>query len=307
LFDSNSDLNGFKYGVIGFKYSGEWDTYKLGSPEPNVFEGNSKGVEEVECDEAGYGTYSPLQGWSNALNYTFFAYYPMEGVTLFSVKDEDYVPYTGGSPYIYYALNTTTDAELKNSMVDLMTATNANEDLTYSHASVSDGNVSFSFGHRLSSVGVSVRNSTSGTITLTGITLTVSGIENESIIIPLDGGDVETSSLSNSDTYSPSLSLDVPTDAFLKSSTADELDDKLIFIPQESGLSIDLTVNYIRTVEGYVSETFSNTINDVAIASLDEGYKYIIPLNFSETTVEVTGTITGGNWGTTHTVNGSFN
>lgn len=309
LFDSNTSLDGFKYGVFGFKYSGTWDQYKLNLPDPNVFAGdNTWGVEEVECDESGYGTYAPLQGWSNALKYTFFAYYPMSGVSIFSFKDDGYVPYEGGSPFLYYTLNTTQNDEgqmtnLKASMVDLMTGDHGHKDLT---SSSTNGNVWFTFRHRMASLGVSVKNITSGTITLTGLTLNVSGIKYKTIIIPLEGGDTDRLGLVESDSYSAVLSVDVPTGAISQSITAVELSDKLIFIPQDETLSIALTVNYVRSVDGYDSQSCSNTIN-VTVNELAEGYKYLIPLKFNETTVEVEGKITGGNWGTTHTVNGSFN
>ena len=314
LFDSNSDLNGFKYGVIGFKYPGTWDEYKLTNPKPNVFKGSNNAdinVVEVTCDENGYGSYSPLQGWSNTLKYTFFAYYPKTNVTLFSVKDGGYETYKGGSPYISYSLNTTQNdegqmASLKASMVDLMTGDHGHKDLTASSTEVSDGNVSFTFRHRMASLGVSVKNITSGTITLTGLTLNISGIKYKTIIIPLDGGDTDRLGQIGSDSYSAVLSVDVPTDAISQSITAVELPDKLIFIPQDETLSIALTVNYVRSVDGYDSQSCSNTIN-VTVNELAEGYKYLIPLKFNETTVEVEGKITGGNWGTTHTVNGSFN
>lgn len=311
LFDSNSDLNGFKYGVIGFKYPGTWDEYKLTNPKPNVFKGSNNAdinVVEVTCDEDGYGSYSPLQGWSNTLKYTFFAYYPQTNVTLFSVKDGGYETYKGGSPYISYSLNTTQNDEgqmtnLKASMVDLMTGDHGHKDLT---SSSTNGNVSFTFRHRMASLGVSVKNITSGTITLTGLTLNVSGIKYKTIIIPLEGGDTDRLGLVESDSYSAVLSVDVPTGAISQTITAVELSDKLIFIPQDETLSIALTVNYVRSVDGYYSQSCSNTIN-VTVNELAEGYKYLIPLKFNETTVEVEGKITGGNWGTTHTVNGSFN
>ena len=308
LFDSNSALEGFKYGVVGFKYSGTWEQYKATNPTPNVFYNNYNrltNTEEVTCDASGYGSYAPLQGWSNALKYTFFAYYPYDNVSLLSFNGVSYVGYNGGSPYIYYLMDNSSNDKFKASMVDLMTGNSTNKDLTPSSDKISDGNVLFTFDHRMASLGVKATNSTSGTISIKSITLNLSDIEYNIIIVPLEAGEVTRQSITGT-SYNASLPIDVPSGGISVSSTAVEVADKLILIPQETTLSIGLVVNYDRTVENYGTVNCENTVSLTA-AALAEGKKYLIPLNFKESTVEVNGTLEGESWGASYTVNDTFN
>ena len=309
LLDSNTGLAGFKYGVIGFKYSGTWDAFKTDNDnaKPNVFYGNNNAltnVEEITCDANGYGTYAPLQGWSNNLRYTFFAYYPIDNVTLFSRIDGTYSRYEGGSPYICYSLDNSSNDALKASMVDLMTGQSTNKDLTPTDDKVINGNVSFEFNHRLSSIGVKARNSTSGNITIKQISLSLTGIQYGTIIIPLEGGEtIRQAPISGA--FNATLPVAIPEAGVSVTSTESELSDKLILIPQAE-LQIALTVNYDRAVNGYDTINCENTVN-LTIAQLLEGKKYLIPLNFKESTVELGGTAEEGAWGDNIDVPSTFN
>lgn len=180
-------------------------------------------------------------------------------------------------------------ADLKGSMVDVMTA-HPMTDLylkTASENNVSDGEVNFSFYHRLSCLGLKITNASAGDITLNSVEFNLSGIKYHQASIPLDGTDM-TKSESTSETAGLSiekLSEEVWTIPTLMSM---ELQDKLIFIPQSEPASFKVTIGYTReTVDGYEGYSSSFTTQDLACA-LAEGKKHLVGIRFTDSSVEVT-------------------
>ena len=282
-----------QFGVVGFKYenSTTWNSYKTDAV-PNVFydgSGNLVDTETVYCDDNGYGDYSPLQGWSNTRKYTFFAYYPLnDNVSLVNTDGTDY---TGGVPAVRYAMNT---ADLKGSMADVMTAASA-EDLYWNSSSdnnVTNADVGFNFAHRLSSLGVNVKNSSSGSVTVNSVTLKVSGSIYQEIIIPLDGTAATPKNTTSLEAVDFALTL-ADGDKSVAKSGQKEMSDKLIFIPQTSGLSVQVVIGYKReNTDSYTGYTDTITLPEVTTA-LTAARKHLINLNFTDSAVDVTVTVDG--------------
>lgn len=285
LIDDKSQLKDQSIGVVGYKYDNEWGENLV----PNVFGDNVP--QEVTCDQNGYGSYSPLQGWSSSKKYAFFAYYPID----IDIVDKNGNPYSSGTPAVKYSLNA---ADLKSNMVDLMVSEH-HKDLSYN--STNGGNVAFTFLHPLSALGIKVINSTSATITITSATLELSGIKYSDIIIPLDGTAVKTTA-AQSPISASILSVPLTGEAF--ASGSNELTDKLIFIPQSEDISVSVKVNYTRQYEGAATQT--GTFESSALETpLRKGKKHLIHLNFTESTV--TATIQEGAWKDPIEVNNEFN
>ena len=292
LIDSTAAMNGKSFGVLGYKYdkSTTWSSAKTAAT-PNVF---TSVPQSVTCDSDGNGTYSPLQGWSNSKKYTFFAYYPVDNANI-TLVDTDGDPYVSGVPAIKYSLDASSASKLKASMVDVMTATydsNIHTDRYWYSSNdnnVANGNIAFTFNHCLSSLGVKVKNSSAGSIILTRITLTVDGIKNESIIIPLDGQQSTVTPFSTA--KRASFTLDIPSTENILSAAANpqyaELSEKLIFIPQGDALSVKVTVEYTRQCGNAVTDkaTYETGILSTALTA---GKKHLVQLNFKDKTIEAT-------------------
>ena len=364
LIEKAADLNGKAFGVVGFKYSfydengqeQSWDEYKKNNPTPNVFigdDGKPTNVETVNVVGAqgtnappGTPYYEPLQGWSNSKKYAFFAFYPMpnENVTLVNL---DGTPYAGGVPAIKYTMTAPTastdegpadGAPFKASMVDLMTAApymdlywKSSTDNSFvkdedenNNTSGALGEVNFAFSHKLSCLGLNIKNQSSGSIQIDEVTLIVSNLKYQQLIIPLDpSAEVTvvnpTGNLSGSIEFNldPKLNLQEDQNSLLISAGASkELDDKLIFIPQgkpatensqgegQDKVTITLTVKYTRYADGYAKHEDSYSKYNL-LASLFEGQKNLINLSFTESTVNVT--INRNPWAVKYTVDNSFN
>lgn len=238
--------------------------------------------------------YSPLQGWSNNKKYAFFAFYPhnMELVNL-----DDDTPYSGGVPAIKYTLNTPAEypAEgpadgslIKASMEDVMTAPALIDKFWKSSAAggnnINNGVVNFEFSHRLSCLGISLKKTSESNIYITSLTLTISGIQNSSTLIPLD---MDSQMPDEEELPETQFSITLDDNEKAIEEKEKEIHDKLIFVPQSEAISISITVKYTRqypSSEEYVDET---TITGVT-TDLAEGYKHILRLNFADYNVNVT-------------------
>lgn len=303
LIGDKSDLDGESFGVVGYKYPNNltWDQYKQSTPAPtpNVFYGtgtNTVNVEDVKCDANGLGSYSPLQGWSNTKKYTFFAYYPIGNKYVTLVNAADGSAYTDGVPAIKYSVNTD---DLKDSMVDLMIDPTSHKDLISTSGGVQSGNVTFSFQHCLSALGIKVKNISSGTIVIESVTVAVSGLKYKDLTINLDTGTISKTSENLAD---QSLSLTGQT--FSSKTEDDEIADKLIFIPQDENITVGVTVEYTRKCTGYPDFNSYATFTGLT-TKLTKGNKHLIVLNFNESTVTVTGEDSG--WNPPHNVEDTFN
>lgn len=258
----------------------------------------------------GVGSYTPLQGWSNSKKYSFFAYYPVGNQYVSLVNLDDESKYNPGVPVIKYTMDPSSGEKFTASMWDVMTAT-AHEDLYWK--SVSDksentsanGEVRFSFNHCLSCLGLNLKNSTSGGITVNSVTFHLSGIQYQSITIPLDG--------STRTSEGPAIDIDCALQVgdggiAVPSVSTDpkgvEMPDKLILIPQTSALEFTVTVGYTRTLDSYEPIQTSFTTASVSTA-LTEGKKHIVSLNFTDSTVDVG--MTSGAWVDIPTVEDTFN
>ena len=299
LIESASSLG--QIGVVGFKYDNKdsWSTYKTDAT-PNVFyddEGALVDAETVTCDTDGYGSYTPLQGWANSKKYKFFAYFPLnEDVTLVN-PDGD--PYTGGVPAIRYTW-------AADSMEDVMIAAPEKE---YYWNSASDNNldgaeVGFTFSHSLASLGLNVMNASSGDVTVTSVTLNLSGISNQEIIIPLDGTEVTLDGTTMDGVFA--LALPEAGESIVRNDEK-ELSDKLIFIPQTEELSIEVEIAYTREATGgHAAYSDSVTLPEVTSA-LTAGKKHLVNLKFTDSTVSVSGTIDAEGWVDLEDVYDTFN
>ena len=288
-------------GVVGFKYDNKdsWSTYKADAT-PNVFYDDSNApvnTETVKCDKDGYGSYTPLQGWANSKKYTFFAYYPLdEDVVLVNLDGE---PYTGGVPAIRYTW-------AADSMADVMIAAPEKE---YYWNSASDNNldgaeVGFTFKHCLAGLGVNVMNASSGDVTVTSVALNLTGISNQEIIIPLDG--TEATAIGTAMDAGFALALPEAGESIVRNDEK-ELSDKLIFIPQSSNLSIEVVVSYTREATGGHA-AYSDSVTLPAVTSaLTAGKKHLVNIKFTDSTVEVSGTVDTEGWVPVEDVYDTFN
>ena len=317
LIEKAADLNGKAFGVVGFKYSfydenGQeqlWDDYKKNNPTPNVFigdDGKPTNVETVNVVGAqgtnappGTPYYEPLQGWSNVKQYTFFAFYPMPNDNVTLVNSSDGSKYTGGVPAIKYTMDVPSEYPAEGptdgsafvaSMVDLMTAdpmTNlywksASDNYIPNGNNSSNGEVNFRFTHRLSCLGLKVKNLTAGGITINSVTFNISGIKNQSVIFPLDGSSPY---YGNEQIGYIACGLGIKEDeSDITTTDGLELSNKLIFIPQESDVTFTVTVGYTRSLDGYINNQTYST--DELSTELTKGQKYLVNLNFKDSTVD---------------------
>lgn len=302
------DLYGKTIGVVGFKYDNTKSWNELVAPTPNVFcDENDQLVDVEDCHvdaSSAMCTYSPLQGWSNAKKYTFFAYYPYgpETITLVNL---DGTQYTEGTPAIKYTID---QEDLGSSMVDVMTAFHTDK-YWYSATdnNVENGDVPFEFIHRLSCLGVHIKNSSSGEIGVVSASLTISGIKNNQVIIPLNGASA--TNIAATEPMSATLSLSIPEGKSVSAGKEKELSDKLIFIPQEDQedeLSVQLTITYVRKAVDGFSEYTDSFETAPLTTTLVEGQKHLIHLNFTDSTVDIEG-IGKDEWNEQTPVEDTFN
>ena len=135
-------MRGKDFGVIGFRYSelSDWARSKSTTPPGTWFYN-----QQVICDEYGMCSYDPIQQWGN-YNYSFFAYHPHNGAGI-SLSGEDVVD-TPMLTYEYSWLGQDTRniislCEDESPSFDLMTA----EDIDVNGSG--SGTVSLEFAHRL--------------------------------------------------------------------------------------------------------------------------------------------------------------
>lgn len=314
LIENAAGLDGKAFGVVGFKYDFDkkWETEKT-TATPNVFADTPETV-DVSADgtntTVGVGSYTPLQGWSNSKKYSFFAYFPVGNQYVSLVNLDDESNYNPGIPVIKYTMDPSTGENFTASMWDVMTAT-AHEDLYWKSVSEksentsANGEVRFSFNHCLSCLGLNLKNSTAGGITVNSVTFHLSGIQYQSITIPLDG--------STRTSEGPAVDIDcalhvgeggIAVPSVEANPDGVEVVDKLILIPQTSALKFTVTVGYTRTLDTYESNETSFTTGPLSTA-LTEAKKHIVYLNFTDSTVDVG--MTTGAWVDIPTVEDTFN
>ncbi len=311
LIEDVDDIAGQDFGVIGFKYDSDWATYSATNPTPNVFY-DDNGLTDVEtvtvsADGTNSATYSPLQGWANTKRYAFFAFYPAGNPAVTLANPTDGSAYTGGVPAIRYTMDPT---DLKGSMVDVMTAP-AHIDKFWKSSeeggnNVANGEVNFAFSHRLSALGLNIANLSTGTVTLNSIVFKLNGIKYHEAVFSLTDGTTLARTAASSASAELSLAFAEGENSMTAGQEAKELSDKLIFIPQTDGLSIEVEINYTRGArDGYAGYTDTFTTQTLTTA-LAEGKKYLIYLKFTDSTVEVSGQVKEDGWVEIPDVNSSF-
>lgn len=308
LIESAAGLDGKAFGVVGFKYDFDkaWETEKA-TATPNVFADTPETV-DVSADgtntTVGTGSYAPLQGWSNSKKYAFFAYFPLDNSAV-SLVNTDGSDYTGGVPAIRYTMDPTSGETFRTSMEDVMTAPAQIDKFWKSSAeggsNVANGEVNFTFEHRLSSLGLNVKNSTAGGIAVNSVSFNISGLKNQSVIFPLDGG---TAVYGNEGIAAIACSLTIPEGGTAITTSGTEFPDRLILIPQTDPVTLTVTVGYTRTLDGYADNVTSHTTYELSTA-LNEGKKHIVNLNFKDSTVDVE--LKCGPWAESHTIDNTFN
>ena len=299
---------GMKFGVVGFKYDNSlsWNDFKANLHTPNVFydeNGNWVSAETVICDDQGYGSYAPLQGWSNTKKYAFFAYYPLANNQVTLVNPITGSDYAGGVPAIRYAMN---PDDLQGSMVDVMRAA-PHYDLQGNTGSASNQQVLFSFSHCLSSLGLSLENSSSAPVELFGVKVTVNGIQHQELMIPLDGtATTATSAAAPMSLTDAALAL-FQTEKVLYADGRLELSDKLIFIPQDAQITVKVQLTYRRKFENGTTGQMESKISPELSTKLSQGKKHLIHINFKESTVEVKPVVDEQGWVEQPEVEDTFN
>ena len=229
-------------------------------------------------------------------------------MSLVNLDDES--NYNPGIPVIKYTMDPSTGENFTASMWDVLTAT-AHEDLYWKSVSEksentsANGEVRFSFNHCLSCLGLNLKNSTAGGITVNSVTFHLRGIQYQSITIPLDG--------STRTSEGPAVDIDcalhvgeggIAVPSVEANPDGVEVVDKLILIPQTSALKFTVTVGYTRTLDTYESNETSFTTGPLSTA-LTEAKKHIVYLNFTDSTVDVG--MTTGAWVDIPTVEDTFN
>ena len=252
-------------------------------------------------------SYSPLQGWSNTKRYAFFAYYPLDKVSLVNL---DGSKYNGGVPAIKYTMDATNANKLKESMVDVMIAKLKKAEASSSPEmpinlywtsaidnNIANGEVNLQFEHSLSCLSVNLNKTSSASIKVTDLKLTISNL-NSSIVIPLDGEKPKPTGSIESMTFN----IDLP-EGGLALTTQTELADKLILIPQDE-VVVTVSVEYERKygdTDKSPSEPFTATLT----TPLNAGTKHIIYLNFNDSNVYAM--TKAGSWETGPNVDHEFN
>lgn len=262
------DMTGKDFGVIGFKYTSNWDTYKaLGTPMAEFY----KTTITDSDDRDGVFRYTPLVNWVAGNRYTFFAYYPCEQIstapTGVSVVGNQS---TQNTPRITYTVRSGAKSD-QSKLLDVMTAMVKDTDNS------SDGVVGFHFYHKLFCIEVVARNYDETPVSIRNANVTFNELT-ESITIPLDPSiSPSTSGTYSNATYniSDSTPISVPTGG---ASIRISGDDKIILIPR-SGLSGKITFtdgNGVRKEESFSSSK-----------DCKPGMKYTLSIAFANNALSV--------------------
>ena len=324
----NSSANMDSFGVVGYKYdmSKSWTNTTATDRETVFYDDQALPVnpETIKISN-GICSYEPLQGWSNTKKYSFFAYYPLGNDYVTLQTDDSGTPsLSKGSPTIVYEMDCSSATALAASMVDVMTAPCYKDQ--YAYTSIGNnptvGDINFAFDHRLSCLGVNVRNSSSGSIKLNSVSLTFTGMAYDQISIPLDNTMSVNKTTTSADTKAATFTIDllastensVTVPITQTGEEGVELSEKLIFIPQQGDgnlLSVRVSVNYTREAangyQGYSDSTVLPSASTYLTTSLVEGKKHLIYLNFTDSTVDINPTLYSNGWGTPHKIQDTFN
>ena len=298
-----TEMTGRNFGVMGYEYTGDWNTVKV-QAKPNLF--NAQTIEWNE--ESGVHQYTPpLKTWKPGYKYTFFGYYP-EGLTVSGSEVE-------GVPYLTYTLPDT-PADMK----DVMTT------VVYDTDNSASNSVGLTFQHRLVAMNVQARNFNTPYngnpvyIKLTDVSITYTNLKYDKVTLPMDASlpvaRTEATNQTKAYTILQNGNLLIsPTDTNTGETTSVEVSagqeppTTLILIPQEG---TDEANDYLKgtvTFTFYYVDANGNkiTIADVAEQpgirtlpfdlgkSIVAGRKYALLMNFSRTSVTIA-IVESGEW-----------
>lgn len=256
------------------------------------------GAQEVTYSN-GVHSYSPLQNWQKNLKYAFFAWYPASLVA--NGGNSNYE----GSPYISYSIPTGVDRTARQNMLDVLTACQ----IDYTKR---DGmTVPLKMNHRLAALDVKVNNLISAkalketynsvfgtvgdgapvTIDVTAFSLTLNGIHTTAKI-PLNDKDAN-------EKIVPSNPVNRTYTGFAGASSIAQnspksivgSDEMLILIPQDTPITVGLSMSYTVTCGGITKAFTVQSTNpngtgyqalDIKIEELDEGYFHYLTLSLTK-------------------------
>lgn len=324
------DLYNQTFGVYGFGFSNltQWGTVKA-KATPNEFYNQL-----VSCDNTGACayTYTPssegdsdnvISGrkkWQLDQKYTFFAYYPYttsnEGNYVISSAATPEVPYVEYTLPLVKSDNTSDTYTVDPAnLLDIMTAK------VTDHSIVLGPVVGFNFYHRLFCIDVEGINHDPNDVTVSDISLTISGIQynksriymdrdrtvydetlQQEISQPSIPSSVNSFTKASSVTFSPIIPEN--TNVVLKQGVETALsggDNMIMLIPQNSeneANALNVTVNFKKNGEEGSKSTSCNI-------DFKEGRKYTLTMNFIGDKVQLI-TASAANWDTTDDVDHIF-
>ena len=298
-----TEMNGLDFGVMGYEYSGDWNTVKV-QAIPNLFYAQSitwNPTSEVH-------EYTPLKIWRPGNKYTFFGYYPTTGVEL---SEED----IEGVPYLTYTL-----PETPVDMKDVMTA------VVYDTDNSASNSVGLTFQHRLVATNVQARNfniphdGKEVYIKLTDVRITYTNLKYNKVTLPLDAslpitrekvGTVKQdyTILTNADLLIPPTDTSTGETTAVEVSAGQEPPTTLILIPQEGTDeandylkgTVTFTFDYADaggntiTIDDVAEQPGTRTLNFDLGKSIVAGRKYALLMNFSRTSVTIA-IVESGEW-----------
>lgn len=272
-------LSGQAFGVLGYKYAIDWNTYKA-TATPNVF---SNTPQQVTWNSTSH-TYTPLKQWENSSKYTFFGYYPW-GQTIVS---------TAGTPYINY-----TQSWNPTQMNDVMTGMTSDIDNS------GNGVVGMSFHHRLCCLNIEARNLNDATEQIYDLKVTITSPMYASAQIPLDHSLAITPGTANN---SSKVFQVIPNDATQKVSipkyTGEATDlsgsNNILFIPQQQSVMGNLqgTISFKDKNGNSRPNSTQLDIDNCKFDSsknFEAGKKYTLVINFSDEAISIA-IIESGDW-----------
>lgn len=295
------NMRGKNFGVLAYSYDSNWAIARPVST-PDLFYD-----QKVICDANGICTYdaSPeagtqLKEWNLAKTYSFFSYYPTSDHSRISISGEGKTD----MPTVTYTYPFAQEITLPGNtdLVDLMTAASTDQ------TGRGSGKVGFNFSHRLFCFEILANNyNDDSEIPIRNLKLTLTGLQYNSITVPMMASDNRTPVTKTSEgipasvTYSISdvyTTATIPsfnnggTSYSLSENCSATKDGYLMLIPQDTPISGVFTWDDMPAGEGVVTE-FTTSLD------FQEGKKYSIIINFAGNAITIA-IIEAGNWSSTN-------
>lgn len=292
-------LTGKYFGVYGYSYSNltNWGTAKA-KATPNEFHNLSVSGTDCTYQYLGEDAIGGYKKWDFSKGYSFFAYYPYTDINSSSDIKPSPMTYDNGAPiyetpYIDYTLPISNSQSVNpDNMLDIMTAAVMDHTLTLGPV------VDFNFYHRLFCIDLKAINHTDDEITVSNLSMTISGIHYNKARIYMDRNrviydedqkkDVPQSSIPSAEdwsltkevTFTPLINEDeLIIDAHATVASISDNQKLVMLIPQDSSLdgAAKLKIKMSFDLNG---ETYSYPVEDEFNLNFMEGRKYTLTLNF---------------------------